>query len=149
PAVLTILRPAAVPTSDGDDYWSRVLRGRLATTFVGHDPSIQLLSPDDLGRAVACAARAGRPGVFHVTPTAVVPAGKAPTFAGTLRLPLPAGAAPLGGWAVAPVGGAPFDEAGGLRYPAAGGGRQDPARARFLSARLERRGGRRLQPPRD
>ena len=41
------------PTPDGDDHLSRVLRGRLGATFVGHDPSIQLLSVDDMGRALS------------------------------------------------------------------------------------------------
>src|SRR6185436_9882789 len=45
---LTIVRPAAVPVPDGEDYISRVLRARVCVTCVGHDPSIQLLSADDL-----------------------------------------------------------------------------------------------------
>jgi len=113
---LTILRPAAVPTSDGDDYMSRVLRARVAATFVGHDPSIQLLGLEDLGRAVACAARARRPGVFHVAPAGVVPVHKALRFARTLRVPLPTWLHRLWRWAFAGLGVARYADAVRIRY---------------------------------
>jgi len=123
-SVLTILRPAAVPTPDGDDYFSRLLRGRLGATVVGHDPSIQLLSADDLGRAVACVVDAGRPGLFHVVPAGVIPVHKALRLAHTLRVPLPAWLHRLGRWALRGVGAFPWGDAERLRYCATVSGRK-------------------------
>lgn len=114
---LTILRPAAAPTRDGEDHVSRVLRGRLATTFVGHDPSIQLLSPEDLGRAVACAVEGNRAGVFHVVPSSPVPVHKALALAGIQRVPLPAWLHRLGRWAFRGLGIASWAAAERFRYP--------------------------------
>jgi len=122
--VLTILRPAAVPTPDGDDYFSRVLRGRAAATFVGHDPSIQLLSVDDLGRAVARVVRARPADLLHVAPAGVVPAWKALGLSRTLPLPLPAWLHRLGRWALRGLGVAPWADAERLRYPSTVSGRK-------------------------
>jgi 1-acyl-sn-glycerol-3-phosphate acyltransferase len=115
---LTILRPTAVPTGDGDDYVSRVLRARVAATFVGHDPVIQLLGLEDLGRAVAFAVRARRSGVFHVAPAGVVPLHAALRYARTLRVPLPAWLQRLWRWAFAGLGVARFADAERIRYKA-------------------------------
>lgn len=113
---LTVLRPAAVPTADGDDYFSRLLRGRFATTFVGHDPSIQLLSAEDLAGAVARAVRAARPGLYNVAPAGVVPLHKALALAHTHRLPLPAWLHRLGRRVLQGLGVAPWADAERIRY---------------------------------
>ena len=86
PPVRSILRPAAV--LDGVDYFSRLLGGRVAVTYPGHDPTIQLLSPCDLADAIAAVIAAGRGGTFNVVPTAGVPLRAALRIAGVKRLPI-------------------------------------------------------------
>lgn len=86
---LTVLRPVAVLARDSPDYLSRLLRGRLAFTLAGHDPPVQLLSPEDLAEAVARAVERGRPGVYHVAPDGAVPLRTALRQAGARRVPLP------------------------------------------------------------
>ncbi|HXO28101.1 MAG TPA: hypothetical protein VOA80_12200, partial [Thermoanaerobaculia bacterium] len=56
-AELIVLRPAAVAARDGEDVLCRVLRGRAASVPAGFDPTVQLLSPDDLAAAVEHALR--------------------------------------------------------------------------------------------
>jgi 1-acyl-sn-glycerol-3-phosphate acyltransferase/nucleoside-diphosphate-sugar epimerase len=82
----TVLRPAAV--LDGVDYFSRLLRGKLAWTYPGHDPTIQLLSLDDLAGAVAAAVTARRDGVWNVAPAAGIPLTAALRLAGVTRMPV-------------------------------------------------------------
>ncbi len=86
PTVRTILRPAAV--LDGEDYFSRLLTGRLAITYPGHDPTIQLLSPRDLAGAVTAAIEQRAAGVFNVAPLAGIPLKAALHVAQVPRLPL-------------------------------------------------------------
>ena len=86
PTMRTVLRPAA--TLDGEDYFSRVLTGRLAITYPGHDPTIQLLSPRDLARAVAAVIERGVGGVFNVAPAAGIPLKAALRVARVPRMPL-------------------------------------------------------------
>lgn len=69
---LSILRPAAVLVPGGDDYFNRLFRSSIAVVLPGHDPTIQLLSPVDLARAVRCALEKGSGGVFNVAPKAVI-----------------------------------------------------------------------------
>jgi 1-acyl-sn-glycerol-3-phosphate acyltransferase len=86
---LVILRTAATPLPGGDDYFSRLLRGRVAVTLAGHDPSLQLLSPEDLTSAVRLAVEGGARGVYNVAPDGVVPLRAALRLAGAKRLPVP------------------------------------------------------------
>ena len=86
PPVRTMLRPAAV--LDGRDYFSRVLSGRVAVTYPGHDPTIQLLSPLNLADAVAAVVAATPSGTFNVVPTSGVPLKAALRIAGVRRLPV-------------------------------------------------------------
>jgi len=97
PAELIVLRPAAVAAADGEDVLCSVLRGRIARVPAGFDPTVQLLSPDDLGGAVEHALRrgAGKPGIYHVAPAGAMPLRAALRLAGALRLPL--GVLPGGG----------------------------------------------------
>ncbi|MES1241642.1 MAG: 1-acyl-sn-glycerol-3-phosphate acyltransferase [Acidobacteriota bacterium] len=88
---LTVLRPVPVLARDSPDYLSRLLHGRLAFTLAGHDPSVQLLSPEPLAEAVARAVEHGRPGVYHVAPDGAVPLRAALRQAGVRRVPLPLG----------------------------------------------------------
>ena len=86
PPLHTILRPAAV--LDGEDYFSRLLRGRVAITYPGHDPTIQLLSVSDLAGAVAAIVEHQAGGVYNVAPAAGIPLKFALKTAGVPRLPL-------------------------------------------------------------
>jgi 1-acyl-sn-glycerol-3-phosphate acyltransferase len=85
--IRTVLRPAAV--LDGADYFSRLLRSRIAVTYPGHDPTLQLLSPVDLAGAVASVVSARLEGVYNVAPAGAIPLVKALRQAGSMRLPLP------------------------------------------------------------
>jgi 1-acyl-sn-glycerol-3-phosphate acyltransferase/nucleoside-diphosphate-sugar epimerase len=91
-----VLRPAPMISRDGTDFFSRLLRGRSAVVPAGYDPSLQLLSPDDLAGAVLAALErgGGKPGVYHVAPAGVVPVRAALRLAGVRRIPLLAGNAP-------------------------------------------------------
>jgi len=89
PATLTILRPTVVPVRGGTDYFSRVLRRGLVPTLPLHDPSMQLLSPDDLAQAVCCAVERRAGGVLNVAPDGVIPLRVALRMAGAQRVPVP------------------------------------------------------------
>ena len=82
----TILRPAAV--LDSEDYFSRLLTGRVAMTYPGHDPTIQLLSTQDLAGAVAAIIEHRACGTYNVAPAAGIPLKAALQVAGVPRLPL-------------------------------------------------------------
>ena len=82
----TILRCAAV--LDGEDYFSRLLTGRVAITYPGHDPTIQFLSPDDLAGAVTAVIERRAAGIYNVAPAAGIPLKAALRVAGVPRLPL-------------------------------------------------------------
>ena len=85
--VLTVLRPAAV--LDGVNYFSRLLQSGAAINYPGHDPTMQFLSPSDLGRAVhAVVARRGAD-VYNVAPAGGIPLHHALRAAGATRLPIP------------------------------------------------------------
>jgi 1-acyl-sn-glycerol-3-phosphate acyltransferase/nucleoside-diphosphate-sugar epimerase len=86
-AALTILRPA--PVLDGDSFVSHLFRAPAALTLSGHDPSIQLLAPDDLAAAVERAVVSGIPGTFNIAPAGVLPLRKALAMASRFRVPLP------------------------------------------------------------
>lgn len=86
PTVRSVLRPAAV--LDGTDYFSKLLTGRLAITYPGHDPTIQLLSPRDLAGAVTAVVERRASGVFNVAPAGAIPLRAALRVAGVPRLPL-------------------------------------------------------------
>lgn len=97
--VLTVLRPvttpvAGTPNRAANNRVGRLLTGRLALTLPGHDPSVQLLSLDDLAEAVARVVERGRrgslrSGTYHVAPKRPVPLRKALRLAGVRRLPVP------------------------------------------------------------
>lgn len=69
---LSILRPAAVLASDGQDYLSRLLRRKFACVLPGYDPSMQFLDPEDLAQAVRLVVERQAAGVFNVAPDGVV-----------------------------------------------------------------------------
>jgi 1-acyl-sn-glycerol-3-phosphate acyltransferase/nucleoside-diphosphate-sugar epimerase len=91
PTRLTILRPASVPLRGGNDYFSQLWRGGLTITLPLHDPSLQLLHPDDLARAVCCAVERSAGEVYNVAPDGVVPLRVALRMAGSTRVPIARG----------------------------------------------------------
>lgn len=86
-AAITILRPA--PLLDGDSYVSRLFSGRAAWTVAGHDPTLQLLSLDDLSEAVMRVLAAPAAGVFNVAPADGIPVRAAVRMASRWPVPLP------------------------------------------------------------
>jgi 1-acyl-sn-glycerol-3-phosphate acyltransferase/nucleoside-diphosphate-sugar epimerase len=116
-ATLTILRPAAVPVRGGTDYFSRLFRRRLVPTLPLYDPSLQLLTPDDLAQAVCCAIERSVGGVFNVAPDGVIPLRVALSMAGAQRLPISRLAQRLVRHVLAPLGLAfPGDQLEYIRY---------------------------------
>jgi len=83
---LTVLRPSSV--LDGIDYFSRLLTGRIAITYPGHDPTLQLMSPSDLAGAVAAVVTSRAAGVYNVAPSCGIPLKAALKTAGVPRFPL-------------------------------------------------------------
>lgn len=84
---LTILRPVTVVPSPA--LFSRALSSRLVPTLPGHDPTMQFLSIDDLAKAIACALKQERSGVFNIAPQSGVPLHAAVRAVGSHRLPIP------------------------------------------------------------
>jgi 1-acyl-sn-glycerol-3-phosphate acyltransferase/nucleoside-diphosphate-sugar epimerase len=116
-ATLTVLRPVAVPVRGGTDYFSRIFRQGLAPTLPLYDPSLQLLSPDDLAQAVCYAVERSAGGVFNVAPDAVIPLRVALRMAGATRLPIARLVQRLARRVLAPLGLAfPGDQLEYLRY---------------------------------
>jgi 1-acyl-sn-glycerol-3-phosphate acyltransferase len=86
-ARLTILRPVTVVPSES--LLSNMLRKRFIPTLPGHDATLQLLSPDDLARAIRCAFASDKAGIFNVAPDQAVSTHAAIRLAGSRRIPLP------------------------------------------------------------
>lgn len=89
PADLLILRapPCFVLRRRGG--WVRSL-GRWALVLPGRDPTVQLLAPEDLARAVAAALESGTSGVLHLAPSAPATLRATLRAAGMRPLPVPA-----------------------------------------------------------
>jgi len=85
---LTILRPAAVLVPGGKDYFSRLFRSRVAITLPGHDPTMQLLSPGDLAKAVRCVIEKSKGGVYNLAPKGVITLRAAFRLVGARRVPV-------------------------------------------------------------
>lgn len=116
---LVVLRPAPVVVPRGRDFWSRLLRRRLVFTVLGFDPSVQLLSADDLVGAVrAVLAAPAATGAYHVAPAGVVPLFRGLRLAGVLPVPLPFWLHRLVRALLAPLGlAAPAAQIDYLRHP--------------------------------
>jgi 1-acyl-sn-glycerol-3-phosphate acyltransferase/nucleoside-diphosphate-sugar epimerase len=85
---LAILRSAAVLVADGKDYFSRLLEQKFAIVLPGHDPSFQLLAPEDLAQAVCLAVEKEAEGVFNVAPDGVITLHATLRKAKVQRLPI-------------------------------------------------------------
>jgi 1-acyl-sn-glycerol-3-phosphate acyltransferase/nucleoside-diphosphate-sugar epimerase len=88
-ARLTILRVATLPLRDEPGPLGGLFHRRWSLPFVGFDPSIQLLSPEDLAEAVQRAVVASNGGVFNIAPAGVIPLREALRMTGVRRFPLP------------------------------------------------------------
>lgn len=113
---LTILRPAHVLMSNGQDYFSRFFSGRMAFTLAGHDPSIQWLHPDDLARAVASVVEHRPEGVYNVAPDGVLSLRAGLRLARVTRIPLPRWVQRLGRWLAPKSAVNPIDQVEYIRY---------------------------------
>lgn len=101
-----VLRAAAVPFPGGDDWVSELFSGAWSRVQPGRDPTLQLLAPPDLARAVAAAERLvgeecipdaeRRERTFHAVPAEGVPLSWALRLAGVRKLPLPRLGRPAG-----------------------------------------------------
>ncbi|HVS82120.1 MAG TPA: 1-acyl-sn-glycerol-3-phosphate acyltransferase [Pyrinomonadaceae bacterium] len=87
-AALTILRTAAVLVPGGKDYFSRLFSSRIAITLPGHDPTMQLLSPNDLARAVRCVIENSEGGIYNLAPKGVITLRAALRLVGARRVPV-------------------------------------------------------------
>jgi nucleoside-diphosphate-sugar epimerase/1-acyl-sn-glycerol-3-phosphate acyltransferase len=115
--MLTILRPAALPLPGDLNILGGLLRRRVVLTVLGHDPSIQLLSMEDLARAVRAAVERGREGLYNVAPAGVIPLRKALRLVGVKSLPVPYVVQRLARTLLAPLGlASPADLVDYLRY---------------------------------
>jgi 1-acyl-sn-glycerol-3-phosphate acyltransferase len=85
---LAILRPAVLAHGSGD-YFTRLFLRRIAITLPGHDPSLQLLSPEDLADSVKCVIERRAAEVYNVAPRSVMPLRKALRLADVKRIPVP------------------------------------------------------------
>jgi 1-acyl-sn-glycerol-3-phosphate acyltransferase/nucleoside-diphosphate-sugar epimerase len=113
---LTVLRPAPTLIPSARDYVSRMIQRRLAIRFLGHDPSIQLLSAQDLARAILCVITKPVGGIFNVAPRAVVPLRKAQRQARVRGFAMPRLAQRPIRSLFRSLGAAPIDEADFIRY---------------------------------
>jgi 1-acyl-sn-glycerol-3-phosphate acyltransferase/nucleoside-diphosphate-sugar epimerase len=114
---LTVLRPATMPLPDEVGPLAGLFQRRLTCPLVGFDPSIQLLSPEDLVGAACRAVAADTAGVYNVASAGVIPLRRALRQAGVWRLPLAYLAQRAGRAALAPLRLAPpADQLEYLRY---------------------------------
>jgi len=117
--VLTALRPTPVLVPGSRELFCRLLgSGRLAATVPGFDPTVQLLSPEDLAAAVRSAVERRRGGVYHLAPSSGIPLRRAVRAAGMHRLPVPTWLRGVGRWLLRPIlPRPPVAELDDLRYP--------------------------------
>ncbi|MBT4137849.1 MAG: hypothetical protein HOE48_08040 [Candidatus Latescibacteria bacterium] len=86
---LVILRPASVLVKNGSGFFCQLFGRRLGITLPGHDPTLQLLSVDDLVGAICAVIGKDVTGIFNVAPDGVVTLRGAFAISGTKRLPVP------------------------------------------------------------
>jgi 1-acyl-sn-glycerol-3-phosphate acyltransferase len=87
-ARLIVLRLAAMPVPDGGDYFSQLFQRTIAVTLPGHDPTMQLLSREDLATAVSRAIEYDKGGVYNVAPNTTITLRAALKLAGVRRVPI-------------------------------------------------------------
>ena len=85
---LTILRPTTVPLQGDYGPLGGLFHGYAAALVAGYDPSIQLLSPEDLVVAIDRALKSEKYGIYNVAPAGVMPLRQAVRLAGVLGVPV-------------------------------------------------------------
>jgi 1-acyl-sn-glycerol-3-phosphate acyltransferase/nucleoside-diphosphate-sugar epimerase len=85
---LAVLRPTAMPFPGGEDYFSRLFSGRAAVVLPGHDPSLQVLSPEDLASAVVRVIEREAEGIYNVAPDGVITLRAALRLVEARRIPV-------------------------------------------------------------
>ena len=114
---LTILRPSLVVSPGDHDFFSRYFTGRWGFCLPGFDPSLQVLSREDLATAVIRAVERSEGGVYQVAPREVMPLRRALRAARCRRLPVPYALQWLARRILAPIGlAAPIERLDYLRY---------------------------------
>jgi len=114
---LAILRPAATPFQGGADYFSRLFSGRIAVTLPGHDPSLQVLSLEDLASAIVRVIERDAEGVYNVAPDSVITLRAALRICGAKRVPISRLMQRVTRAALSPLGLAyPLDQLDYIRY---------------------------------
>jgi 1-acyl-sn-glycerol-3-phosphate acyltransferase len=86
---LAVLRCATVLSKGCANSLARQFSDRIALTAAGHDPSIQLLSPTDLARAIARILQTRTRGIFNVAPKDPIPLKEALRRTGVRHLAIP------------------------------------------------------------
>lgn len=90
PAVRTlVLRPTNVVGPHIHNTMSKFLRMRRIPTLAGFNPMSQFVHEDDLARAVVCAGKGTRNGVYNIAGPAVIPWRTALDLAGARAVPVP------------------------------------------------------------
>jgi 1-acyl-sn-glycerol-3-phosphate acyltransferase/nucleoside-diphosphate-sugar epimerase len=87
-AQITILRLAAMLAPDAREYFSGLLGSRIAITLPGHDPTMQLLSTQDLAAALCAVLEKSKGGVYNLAPDGVITLRAALRLAGVQRIPI-------------------------------------------------------------
>jgi len=87
---VSVLRGCWVVGPTLGDQVARFFDRQTIPTVLGHDPLIQLLHEDDWLRAFEVATLEGRPGVYNVVGSGVLPLSTMIALAGKRALPLPA-----------------------------------------------------------
>jgi len=114
---LAILRLAAMPFQGGVDYFSRLFSSRIAVVLPGHDPSLQVLSPEDLASAIACVIEREAEGVYNIAPDGVITLRAALQLVEAQRFPVSRIVQRIARAALAPFGFAhPIDQLEYIRY---------------------------------
>ncbi len=113
---VTILRCAACLYPGGSTYYSRILSGGIVGTLAGHDPTMQLLHPDDLAQAIFLVVAGGKGGTYNVAPDGVIPLRPALRAARVTRLPTPRWCQRLFRWILPKKWISPADQLDYIRY---------------------------------
>jgi 1-acyl-sn-glycerol-3-phosphate acyltransferase len=113
---VTLLRSAICLFPGDRTYFGRLFQARIACTLAGHDPSIQLLHPDDFAHAIVCAIARSPGGVYNVAPDGVIPLRPALKMAGVMRFPTPRWPQRLGRSLLGPSRASPIDQIEYIRY---------------------------------
>lgn len=112
----TLLRPAATPVKGGACLMSRRLGKGVGVTIPGHDPSIQVLHPEDLAQAIMISLDKNPGGTFNVAPKGEIAVNKALKAAGTTNLPVPRWIQGLTRAVLKPAGVMPLNRQQSLRF---------------------------------